>query len=56
MTERDNEIRIDASDPDAPPEIESTDLFRGGKEVRIRHGDEVYLLRMTRSNKLILQK
>ena len=56
MTEHDNDIKADADDQDAPREIESADLFRGGKEVRIRHGNDVYLLRITRSNKLILQK
>jgi hemin uptake protein HemP len=40
----------------AMPALESTDLFRGGREVIIRHGGEQYRLRLTSSNKLILIK
>lgn len=36
--------------------LESTDLFRDGREVIIRHGGEQYRLRLTSSNKLILIK
>lgn len=36
--------------------LESTDLFREGREVIIRHGEEQYRLRLTSSNKLILIK
>ena len=36
--------------------IESNDLFRGLKEIFIRHGDELYRLTITRNGKLILQK
>ncbi|HEY5803266.1 MAG TPA: hemin uptake protein HemP [Lysobacter sp.] len=36
--------------------VESDDLLRGGREVLIRHGDEVYRLRHTRNDKLILTK
>lgn len=31
-------------------------LFRGRKEIQIRHGDEVYRLRITSNGKLILNK
>ena len=36
--------------------IESNKLLRGTREVLIRHGDEVYRLRHTRNDKLILTK
>ena len=36
--------------------IESSDLFGGARTVAIRHGDDVYTLRITRSDKLILTK
>lgn len=38
------------------PEITSAALLAGHREVLIRHGDEVYRLRLTRNGKLILQK
>lgn len=41
----------------APPlAIPSEDLFRGGREVLIRHESQLYRLRLTRSGKLILTK
>lgn len=41
----------------APPrEITSDSLFKGACEVVIRHGDELYRLRVTKQNKLILNK
>ncbi len=49
--------------PRSPPapastrrEISSAELLRGEKEIWIRHGEEIYRLRLTRSGKLILQK
>jgi hemin uptake protein HemP len=36
--------------------VSSTDLFRGGREVVIRHAGEEYHLRITRTGKLILTK
>lgn len=36
--------------------IESGALLKGTREVLIRHGDEVYRLRHTRNDKLILTK
>lgn len=38
------------------PALDSTDLFQGGREIVIRHGEEMYRLRLTNSNKLILIK
>ncbi|MEM1344240.1 MAG: hemin uptake protein HemP [Pseudomonadota bacterium] len=37
-------------------EIASQTLFEGGRLVDIRHGDEVYTLRLTRRGKLLLTK
>ena len=39
---------------DAP--VDSVALLRGAREVLIRHGGEVYRLRHTRNDKLILTK
>ncbi len=36
--------------------VRSEELFQGGREVLIAHGQEIYRLRLTRSNKLILHK
>ena len=42
---------------DAPPRtVLARELFRGGPVLRIVHGDQVYLLRRTRENRLILTK
>lgn len=40
----------------APREYDSTELLHGAKEVLIHHAGEVYRLRLTRNDKLILQK
>ena len=37
-------------------EFDSVQLLRGQRELRIRHGNEVYRLRHTRNDKLILTK
>ena len=37
-------------------EITSAELFAGGREIHIRHADEVYTLRQTNKGKLILTK
>jgi len=37
-------------------ELDSADLLHGSKEILIRHGEEVYRLRLTKNDKLILQK
>lgn len=36
--------------------VDSDELLRGSREVLIRHGGEVYRLRHTRNDKLILTK
>ena len=36
--------------------LDSNDIFRGTKEVFIRHGGQLYRLTITRNDKLILQK
>ncbi len=38
------------------PTVASEDLFQGGGELQILHDGQVYRLRLTRNNKLILQK
>lgn len=47
-----------ASSPRAgvQPDHDSRELMRGNREVLIRHGDQVYRLRHTRNDKLILVK
>lgn len=37
-------------------EIASSELLLGENELLIRHGDELYRLKLTRNGKLILQK
>jgi hemin uptake protein HemP len=37
-------------------EIDSQELFQREREVKIRHGDQIYRLRLTGLNKLILTK
>ncbi|WP_233580187.1 MULTISPECIES: hemin uptake protein HemP [Luteimonas] len=38
------------------PELDSVQLLGGHRELCIRHGNEVYRLRHTRNDKLILTK
>ena len=40
----------------APREVESRTLFGGARIVTIRHGGDLYTLRITRAEKLILTK
>ncbi len=42
--------------PEVPASLESRQLLQGEREVLIRHGNEVYRLRHTRNDKLILTK
>tara|TARA_R110002020_G_scaffold154546_1_gene334449 strand:- start:6584 stop:6730 length:147 start_codon:yes stop_codon:yes gene_type:complete len=42
--------------PGVQPDHDSRELMRGNREVLIRHGDQVYRLRHTRNDKLILVK
>ena len=37
-------------------EVASSELLLGENELLIRHGDELYRLKLTRNGKLILQK
>lgn len=41
---------------EAPLTFNSEDLFQGRKEILVRHGEEVYKMRITRNGKLILNK
>ena len=41
---------------EASPVIDSQSLFAKGREITIRHGRELYRLRITRNDKLILTK
>jgi hemin uptake protein HemP len=41
--------------PPAPP-VDSATLLNGRRELAIRHGADIYRLRLTASNKLILTK
>ncbi|HCX68917.1 hemin uptake protein HemP [Parvibaculum sp.] len=54
MTATDRTIRV--SKEGNTPALDSTDLFSGAREIVIRHGAELYRLRLTNSNKLILIK
>jgi len=40
----------------APRVVQSDALFAGGTQIAIRHDDSTYILRQTRSGKLILTK
>ena len=42
--------------PPSPPVIASSDLFKNGNEVFIRHEGVTYRLRITANNRLILTK
>jgi hemin uptake protein HemP len=39
-----------------PRVIPSTEIFQGDQEILIQHGDQTYRLRITRANRLILNK
>jgi hemin uptake protein HemP len=48
-------------DSEEPPEedclrYDSSELFQGHRQIHIVHGDDIYVLRCTRMNKLILHK
>jgi hemin uptake protein HemP len=42
--------------PLADNRLNSRDLFAGAREITISHGEEIYRLRLTAQNKLILTK
>jgi hemin uptake protein HemP len=46
----------DSSKQNPPKTIDSSELFQGARTVLIRHDGQVYMLRITGRNKLILQK
>jgi hemin uptake protein HemP len=47
---------IERSIPLADNRLNSRDLFAASREIIISHGDEIYRLRLTAQNKLILTK
>lgn len=53
-----DDTSAEPSPPDFPPvaTVRSEELLRGGRQLRIVHGDQIYRLLLTRNNKLILQK
>jgi len=48
--------RTEPSPPAAKPRLRSEDLFRSGCELIIEHRGEEYRLKLTRNDKLILNK
>lgn len=42
--------------PATIPDVDSRELMRGSRELQIRHAGQVYRLRHTRNDKLILVK
>lgn len=48
--------KTDAGQAAAVPAIDSRELFRGGRQLQILHAGQVYVLRQTKDNKLILTK
>jgi hemin uptake protein HemP len=61
MTTQPNEEQLDPRTPSMPEGmhkevIESATLLGGRRELTILHGEHVYRLRLTTSNKLILTK
>lgn len=42
--------------PATPREVDIKELLKGHRQMTIRHGASLYLLRLTRHNKLILTK
>lgn len=51
-----NNQSADQPQPENCPVLQATELFRGGREVVIRHDGQDYRLRITRQNKMILTK
>lgn len=59
MTQPSRLTRAGPARPDehgAETGVDSTVLMNGRRELLIRHGEEIYRLRLTASNKLILTK
>ncbi|MDR9499146.1 MAG: hemin uptake protein HemP [Hydrogenovibrio sp.] len=53
---RENESLSDRVDAQAPKQVDSRALLGEADKVIIQHGDQQYLLRRTKENKLILTK
>ncbi len=51
-----NDLSPKSPPPDSLRKINSSSLLLGEKEVLIVHGEETYRLRLTKNDKLILQK
>ena len=49
-------LKISETQTAATPVTDSRDLFRGGRQLLILHAGQVYSLRQTKDNKLILTK
>jgi hemin uptake protein HemP len=60
MSEHEDRAQATAGErgADAPPPriLRAEELFRGGQEIWIEHAGDRYRLRITRRNRLILQK
>ena len=52
----DNSPEVEHPPQTPPPVVSAEDLFRGCREIWIEHEGVRYRLRITRRNKLILQK
>lgn len=53
-SKQEKETQPDAKD--APKMVPAAQIFAGAREICIEHDGEIYRLRITRRNKLILQK
>jgi hemin uptake protein HemP len=51
-----SEARPNAAAETPKRTLNSADLFRGAREVQIRHDEKIYRLQVTRNGKLILIK
>ncbi len=56
MSEPEKPVLLAVKDPEPLAVLDARELFRGKKEVVIEHEGVRYRLRITRRNKLILQK
>lgn len=54
--ERDPRETDERPEPKEPVDLDTRELFAGRSEIRIRHDNAVYRLRITRAGKLILNK
>jgi hemin uptake protein HemP len=56
MEDRDSEQPKEGAKPSTPRVVRAEELFHGDQEIWIEHKGNRYRLRITRRNKLILQK